>query len=315
MDPMDIPSVVEMRHLRLVAAIAATGGVTAAARALHLTQPALSHQLRELETRLRTPLFVRTSRRMVATPAGEQLAHLARSVLADVHGFEREVLSGHFSEARGSIRIATACYTVYHWLPAVLKAFRDRWPSVDLRIAPEYTGAPLAALRDGTLDLAIVHQDAPDKRLRFEPLFDDELVVVTAPDHRLARNGFVTAEDFEPEHLILYATQDGDPTVVRELLNPAGVVPRRVTRIQLTEAIIQLVAAGLGIAVMARWAVMPALRAGAIRAVRLTEHGFLRKWCVGMRADDPCPAYRVDLLELLRRHVAAGPVIHEARIA
>src|SRR5215211_416523 len=92
---------VEMRHLRLISAIAEHGSMTAAGRVLNLTQPALSHQLRELETRLRSPLFVRTARRMVLTPAGEQLAQIARGVLAQVDAFERQVLDGDFTTARG----------------------------------------------------------------------------------------------------------------------------------------------------------------------------------------------------------------------
>src|SRR5215212_5480365 len=152
MHPQPTPSAVDIRHLRLVAAIAANGSLTAAARTLQLTQPALSHQLRDLETRLRTPLFIRTARRMVLTPAGEQLVQVANDVLSRIHTFERQALGGEFSETRGTIRLATECYTCFHWLPSVLRAFRDRWPAVDLRIAPEYTAAPINALRDGTLD-------------------------------------------------------------------------------------------------------------------------------------------------------------------
>src|SRR5262245_17902708 len=146
-------SAVDMRHLRLVAAIAEHGSMTAAANVLNLTQPALSHQLRELESRLRSPLFVRTSRRMVPTQAGTALAELGRGVLAQVETFERQARDGDFANARGVVRIATHCYTAYHWLPAVLREFRQRWPNIDLRIAAEYTAAPVAALRDGLLDL------------------------------------------------------------------------------------------------------------------------------------------------------------------
>src|SRR5215218_998955 len=180
MDTASARASVEMRHLRLVAAIAEHGSMTAAGRVLHLTQPGLSHQLRELEARLRSPLFVRTSRRMVLTPAGEQLAQIARGVLAQVDTFERQVLDGDFADARGVIRIATECYTAYHWLPAVLREFRDRWPNVELRVGAEHTAAPIGALREGALDLALVYSGVDDKRIRLEPLFDDELVVVTA---------------------------------------------------------------------------------------------------------------------------------------
>src|SRR5918911_5088228 len=91
---------VEIRHLRLIAAVAEHGSLTAVARLLGLTQPALSHQLRELEVRLRAPLFERTARRMVLTPLGEQLAHVARRVLAEVDAFERQVVDGEFSVPR-----------------------------------------------------------------------------------------------------------------------------------------------------------------------------------------------------------------------
>src|SRR5215218_1203834 len=171
---------VEIRHLRLVAAIAEQGSLTAAGRVLNLTQPALSHQLRELEARLRAPLFVRTSRQMVLTPAGQQLAQIARGVLPQVDSFERQVLGGDFADAPGVIRIATECYTAYHWLPAVLREFRSRWPNVELRVGAEHTADPIGALREGALDLALVYSGVDDRRIRLEPLFDDELVVVTA---------------------------------------------------------------------------------------------------------------------------------------
>jgi LysR family transcriptional regulator for metE and metH len=304
---------VDMRHIRLVAAIAEHGSVTAAARALRLSQPALSHQLRELETRLRTPLFVRTSRRMVATPAGEQLVHVARVVLAEVNSFERQAAEGQFAHARGTIRLATECYTVYHWLPSVLRLFAGRWPGIDLRIAPEYTAAPFAALRNGSLDVAIVHTRPTDKRIHGEPIFDDELVAVVSPDHRFARQPFVSAADFASEHFICYTTASGSSTFTRDVLAPADVVPDRTTQLQLTEAILELVAAGLGVTVLARWAVAPRVRSGSVVAVRLTEGGFLRKWYVATRADDPGATYQRDLIDLLRRNMRGGPLISESQ--
>src|SRR5437764_1354986 len=139
---------VEMRHLRLVSTIAGQGSITSAGRVLNLTQSALSHQLRELETNLRIPLFVRTARRMVLTPAGEHLKEIAREVLRQVETFERQALEGDFASAHGVIRLATECYTSYHWLPAVLRDFRERWPHAELRIAAEHTASPIAALRE-----------------------------------------------------------------------------------------------------------------------------------------------------------------------
>ena len=300
---------VEMRHLRLIAAIAEQGSMTAAAQVLNLTQPALSHQLRELEARLRSPLFVRTARRMVLTPAGEQLAQIARGVLAQVDAFERQVLDGDFADARGTIRIATECYTAYHWLPAVLREFRGRWPGVELRVGAEHTAAPIRALREGTLDLALVYSEVDDRHIRLEPLFDDELVVVTAPDHPFAVREFVPTSALADEHFFVYTSQDPRSMVVNDILEPAGVRRSQITRLQLTEAIVELVAAGLGIAILAKWAVAPAVRSGAVQTVRLGRKGVRRTWFAAMRSADVTPAYRADLIELLRRHLGAGPVV------
>ena len=298
-----------MRHLRLIAAIAEQGSVTAAGRVLDLTQPALSHQLRELEARLRSPLFVRTARRMVLTPAGEQLAHIARGVLGQVDAFERQVVDGDFADARGVIRIATECYTAYHWLPAVLRDFRDRWPNVDLRVSAEHTSAPIAALRNGRLDLALVYTPVTDRRIRLEPLFDDELVLVTAPDHRFAGREFVPLGELSDERFFIYTSSDPVSTVRREILEPAGVHRSQITQLQLTEAIVELVAAGLGVAILARWAVLPAVRSGSVQTTRIGRKGFRRTWFTAARSADVTPAYHADLIELLRRHLGAGPVV------
>jgi LysR family transcriptional regulator for metE and metH len=298
-----------MRHLRLIAAIAEQGSVTAAGRVLDLTQPALSHQLRELEARLRSPLFVRTARRMVLTPAGEQLAHIARGVLGQVDAFERQVVDGDFADARGVIRIATECYTAYHWLPAVLRDFRDRWPNVELRVSAEHTSAPIAALRNGRLDLALVYTPVTDRRIRLEPLFDDELVLVTAPDHRFAGREFVPLGELSDERFFIYTSSDPVSTVRREILEPAGVHRSQITQLQLTEAIVELVAAGLGVAILARWAVLPAVRSGSVQTTRIGRKGFRRTWFTAARSADVTPAYHADLIELLRRHLGAGPVV------
>jgi LysR family transcriptional regulator for metE and metH len=300
-------SAVDIRHLRLIEAIAEHGSMTSASRVLNLTQPALSHQLRELEGRLRSPLFVRTTRRMVLTPAGEQLAQIARAVLPQIDTFERHALEGEFATMRGTIRIATQCYTAYHWLPAVLRGFRERWPSVELRVAAEHTASAIPSLREGSLDLAIVYEGSPDRRIRLEPLFDDELVAIVAPGHRLAQRAYAPLDALAREHLLLYTSATRHSVVLDDILAPAGVRPKQITRLQLTEAIIELVAADLGIAVMANWAVAPAVRARTVRALRLGKKGVSRTWYAATRGTDVTPSYQVDLIELLRRHLSAGP--------
>lgn len=309
MSPSTRPAGIEIRHLRLIVAIAEHGSLTSVARLLGLTQPALSHQLRDLEVGLRAPLFERTGKGMVLTPVGEQLARVARRVLGEVDTFERQVVDGEFTVARGRIRLATECYTAYHWLPPVLREFQDRWPKVELRVAPEHTDAPVTAIRRGALDMGIVYHRTSDDRVRLEPLFDDEMVVVTAPDHRFARAEYVAIDAIAKEHLFTYRSLASSSSIIRDILESADVQPMKTTQLQLTEGILELVAAGFGVAILAKWAVAPAIRTGVVQATRLGKKGYTRRWYAAVRASDVTPAYQFDLIELLRRHLTVGPAV------
>ena len=297
----------DLRHLRLVSAVAESGGQTRAARRLNLTQSALSHQLRELEGRIGSPLFIRASRRMVLTPVGERILATARRVLHEVETLERDLAADSNNGGAGVVRLATECYTCYHWLPGVVTAFRQEWPHVDVRIVAEATADPVRALLDGALDLAIVAGDVDERRLGCTSLFEDEQVVVMAPGHPLAGLAFVAPEDLRSAPLILYTTHSRESSVLREVLRPAGVEPKQLTRVQLTEAIVELVKAGLGISVLARWAVAPQLRDGALVGVPLTARGFHRRWWAVTRPHETRPPYQQSLLDLLGRHLLGGP--------
>ena len=267
----------EVRHLRLVRAIVEEGSLTRASERLFVTQSALSHQLRDLEGRLGTELFRRVGKRLVLAPAGELLLRSARVVEGELDRVGAEIRRMATGEG-ATLRVSTECYTCYHWLPRMLKAFAEEYPATEVEVVAEATRRPVEALLAGRLDVAIVSSAEPDPRLVSTPLFDDELVVVLAPDHPLARRAFVREGDFESEHLIMYDVPAEESTLMTTLLGPAGVRPRRVSRVQLTEAILELVRAGLGISVFARWAVAPQIEAGALVARRLTRRGVRRTW-------------------------------------
>ena len=111
----------EIRHLRLVAAVADVGSLTRAGDRLHLTQSALSHQLRDIEARLGAALFLRVGKRLVLTPAGERLLASASDVLERLEQAEQDIREMGRDRA-GVLRLTTECYTCYHWLPPLLLA-------------------------------------------------------------------------------------------------------------------------------------------------------------------------------------------------
>jgi LysR family transcriptional regulator for metE and metH len=128
------------------------------------------------------------------------------------------------------------------------------------------------------------------------------MVVLMHSKSPLARRKWIEARDFSDQHLFVYSLPPESNMVFRELLIPAGVTPRRMSHIQLTEAIIEMVKAGLGIAVLQRWSAAPQLERGELVARPLTPAGKLRHWkAVWRRRPDP-PVWLTDFVEVLARH-------------
>jgi LysR family transcriptional regulator for metE and metH len=288
----------EIRHLRLVAAIAELGSVTRAGNRLHLTQSALSHQLRDAEEQLGTPLFDRKNGKMTLTTAGERLLQSARSVLAELERAQVEIQEGR-PGARGLIRLSTQCYTAYHWLPSRLKLFQEKFPAVDFQLSVDATSNPFAALLDGKLDVALAFEPIRNRKIRYTPLFEDELLVIVARGHRLAGKKYAAAEDLADENIIIYPPKE-ESTVLIEVLAPAGLSPRRVQEVMLTEVIIDMVRAGMGIATQPRWAVAPHLSSGEVIGLPLTSQGFYRTWSAAQLRDNHAPLYLQEFIRMLR---------------
>jgi LysR family transcriptional regulator, regulator for metE and metH len=291
---------IEVRHLRLVSAVAELGSLTRAGDRLHLTQSALSHQLRDIESRLGAALFLRVGKRLVLTPAGERLLATARDVLDRLERTEQDI--HQMGKARaGMLRLTTECYTCYHWLPPLLVRYRKRFPQVEVRIDVGATGRPLDMLLAGKLDLAIMSSPVRDRRLVSRPVFDDELVVVAARDHRFAKQTHVRLSDLRDETLYVYPPKE-ESRVLQEVLVPSGHVPARVEEVMLTESIAELVKAGLGVSVLARWAVQPLVDAGSIVIRPLTARGLRREWRAVMPKDLAGADYIGEFIDLLGKH-------------
>ncbi len=297
--------ILESHHLRLVAEIARTESVTRAADRLCVTQSAVSHQLRELEHKLGTPVFVRSGKRMLPTQAGRLIAAAADDVLATIGRVEEQVaqLARHTA---GELRVCTHCYTGYSWLPSLVEALRRRYPSFRLHIAPEYTLDPIGALLDARLDIAIMNDVTDDRRLRHRELFDDEHVAVVPAAHRWASRAYVEPEEIAEEPLYLYSRAIENSFIVRRVLKPAGLEPRHVTYLQLPEGILEMVRAGMGATVLPRWSIAATLAAKGVKAIRITKDGVFRKWYAVMLSDVTSTPFMEDFIRLLIRQAPAA---------
>jgi LysR family transcriptional regulator for metE and metH len=288
----------DVRHLKLVAEIADSGSMTRAADRLHLTQSALSHQLRDIESRFRTEFFLRLGKRMVLTPAGQRLLQSARRVLDELTRAEDDI-RGLAGGSRGVIRVCTQCNTGYHWLPPLLGAFARRHPRIGVSVVADATDRPVDALLAGRIDLAILTGPVRDRRLRVRPLFADEMVAIVAPSHALAKRSWLSPRDLAAEHLLLYASAPDDSFVLRRVLGPAGLAPSRVSFIMLTEAMIEMARAGLGVGVLPRWSAQPALAARTVVPLSITKGGVRRQWTAATLKSADEPAHLADFIELI----------------
>jgi LysR family transcriptional regulator, regulator for metE and metH len=280
--PNQSPPVLDVRHLRLLAAVGKTGALTRAAAVVHLSQSAVSRQLAELEQGLGVRLFERRRRGLVATAAGARLVERSAELLEQLRGAERSVRQEVAPPPR--VRISTECFTSYHWLPALLAEVRVKRPGASLEIVLEATRAPVEYLRRGLLDIAVTTSSPKDRKLSVTPLFEDELVAIAHPRHPLGKRPHLDASDFGEETLYVYEGQSRDLRRFEQRYFGTQ-SPGRVERVPLTEAIVGFVEAGFGLGIVARWAVAPELRARRLVAVQLAPGGMRRRWFAVTRVE------------------------------
>jgi len=273
---------IELRHLRTLAALDVTGSFTAAAERLHLTQSALSHQIKELEERLGLALIDRASRPVRLTQAGRRLLALAGQVLPLVD----EALVGLKGLARGEtgrLAIASECHSCLDWLLPRLRDYRARFPDIELDVLLSASFDPLPRLVDGSVDVVL----SPDRRevagVAWTPLFDYEMVLVVAAGHPLARCPFVTPEALLGETLLVYPVERGRLDLFTRFLWPAGVEPARVRSVEGTTLLLELTALEQGVTVLPTWACSRPTRAGPVTTVRLGERGLSGRLHAAMR--------------------------------
>lgn len=294
----------EIRHLQLVQAILEEGGLGSAALRLHLSQPALSHQLRILEERLGTPLFHRLGRGLSPTSAGLQLGEAARRMLPEWASLERQ-LRWNDAGASGPLRLATGCFTGYHWLPAWMNRLQTRWPNLEIQLVPEATHDPIRAIREGGLDLAVLDWRPDLGGLHLEPLFQDPLAVILPRRHPLARLRRLQVHHLTRQRLFLPRTYEANHPLHRAAAAAGGAL--RVEVIPLTEAIVALVRGGAGWSLLPSWLATPHLGQDLV-ALPLGDPPLTRRWWAALPQTLTQAPWWQDAVQALRElNQEAGP--------
>jgi molybdate transport repressor ModE-like protein len=258
-----MPSI-EIFSLRCLEAAARLGSLTAAARALGVSQPAVSVKIGALERRLGAPLLERRARGVSPTAAGEAVIERARRVLDEVRSLEGELDRGPLT---GRLRIGSTDVVVLHRLPSILKQFRSRHPGVDLQLVIEGTPALTDAVRAREVEFALITLPIPNPPGPLRPLYRDPLVFVVAPSHPLAARRAVRLEEIAAEHLLAHKTGSITRGLIDGYFTARGLAPRIVMEVSSPEVIRRMAQSGLGVAVLPEVGVAEDLRRGRLKKV------------------------------------------------
>ena len=296
---------VELKHLRTMEALAETGSLSAAAQLLHLTQSALSHQIKALESQLEAPLYARKSRPLRLTRQGERLLRLAQEVLPLVEEARRDLHRMHSGES-GRLFIAIECHSCFGWLMPAIDRYRRLWPEVEMDLTTSSTFDPLPALARGELDLVVTSDRQAIKGIHYHHLFDYQTLLALSPDHPLASHAWIEPGHLSSETLITYPVERRRLDVFIRFLLPAKVEPAAIRHTELTLMMMQLVASGRGVCALPDWALAEYLERDYVEARILGREGLHGELFAAIREEEYEQAWMKDFLEIARQFLLHG---------
>lgn len=296
---------IEIRHLKLLDSVAETGSLKNAAKKLFLSQSALSHQLRELEAYLETPVFYRHNKQLVLTPSGKVLLDSSRDILSKLSLTEKTIRQISDGD-RGTLRILIECFTAYHWLPRLMQEFNRDFPKVEISISYECNRCPTDHLISGELDIAIICEEETNPLIRLEKIFDDEMVAVLPEDHPLAGKSYLQAEDFDDQHLLIHAFPLESLSVTKQVLIPEKINLGKVTQVPITDAALEMVKCGIGITTLPAWILNYYLPNHPVVGVPINRTGIKISWYAAMLKDFERPAYFDVFVKRIHQYAKPG---------
>lgn len=270
----------EIRQLRAFVAIAEAKTFTAGARLVHVTQAAISMQIRQLEDEVGIPLFIRTPRRVILTEAGETLLERARKVLREHDAGLAEIAEIVGSE-HGRLRIGSAsAMFATDQLPAILTKLKAKFPKAELSVVSGTSQVLINKVLGGEIDTAFVSLPVESNNVQTELVFSDEIVAIAHPNHPLGKQKVISAAALAGEKLILGEQGGNTRRRIDEFFIASGVKPNVMMELSRQEAINQMVENNMGVGIAGVKAVAREIRAG--RLVSWFIEGAQINWELGL---------------------------------
>jgi DNA-binding transcriptional LysR family regulator len=265
-----------LRQLSVFASVAKHLSFVRAAEELHLTQPAVSMQIKELEAAVELPLFERAGRVVRLTMPGEYLLVYARRVLATLREAQT-VMAGLRGLEAGRMTIGMVS-TAEYFLPRLLARFRAEHPAVQMRLSVGNREELVRRLRDNEVDLAVMGRPPRDLDTRGEPFAAHPLSIIASPEHPLARRRRLAPKSLDAEEFILREPGSGTRAAMEQFFRDQRISPPVAMEMSSNETIKQAVIANMGLAFVSLHTVALELAAGQLVALQVTGLPLLRSW-------------------------------------
>jgi len=271
---------VEIRQLRAFVAIAESGTFTAGALRVHVTQAAISMQIRQLETEIGARVFVRAPRHVILTEAGEQLLRRARHILRE-HDAALDEIGELAGAERGRLRIGSASAMVLtEQLPAILKDLRKQHPAAEISVTSGTSEVLVDQILAGEVDIAFVSLPVDVRGIKTERLSEDQLVAIASPHHRLSKQKTISAYTLAGERLILGERGGNTRRLIDQFFAQAGVTLRVAMELSRQQAIKRMVEEDMGVGIVPLQSVRDEVERG--KLIRWWIEGAQINWELGI---------------------------------
>ena len=274
-----MPETLDSRQLLAFCTLVQTGSFTETARKLNLTQSAISHSIKNLESDLSCQLVTRSGRKIHITSDGESFYEQAQSILGQMAN-AREQIRDRINWGRGRLRLGASTTACQYLLPNILREFNECFPDCILNIVPADTPVLLEQLRAQEVDLVIIVEPGSRTEVKMHPLFTDKLVLVSASTHPFSRLGQIKMEAIADQRLVLYNKGSQTFLEIEHLLRNNKVLLNNYIEMSSMEAIKQLVKTNYGVSFLPDWVVEEEVNKGGLARISTNCKTITRQWSI-----------------------------------
>ncbi|MGR9044085.1 MAG: LysR family transcriptional regulator [Gammaproteobacteria bacterium] len=291
----------ELIHFRILQALKQRGTLVAAADSLHLTQSALSHQMKNLEKRLGIVLWHKQGRSLVLTQAGQYLSDVAESVIATVSSAEEHLMLLAAGKT-GKLTLGIDCHACYEWFRTLLQPYLKAWPALEIEVTSKFRFNSLEAIEQYKLDALLTSDPCFNGGLNYQPLFDFELVLIVSNEHRLAKRPFIKPGDLALETVLTYPVERERLDMFNKVLQPNGIEPAAHKTVEETDIMLQFAASRRGVCLLPEWLVTERSAALPLTGLRFENMPLNKTMYLATRPED----VHLDYIQWLIGHAQAS---------